>query len=279
MKYLRAAVIVLFLLGIEVYGASRIGDRLNRDGTIPVITSDREVLEIPCEYTEDMLTEGLMAYDGSDGDLTDQIMVRSLSHFQEKGISEVNYVVFDSSNQSAAFTRPVRFTDYESPRFTLTEPLVFQTGRGGRAMDRIGAVDSVEGDISSLVIQTGSNINYSEAGDYAIQVEVTNSFGDFQTAGLPVHIVDSIPSAVRLDLASPLIYVGLGGEFDPMTYAPAVAGPEAGAEDAELRAESGVNTMEPGVYEVRYQAVRPGENEESAGEVLGETWMIVIVRE
>ena len=74
MKLLRAVVVVLFLLGIEVYGAAWIGDRLNRDQTIPEITSDREMLEVPSAYTEDMLLEGLSAYDGLDGDLTDQIV-------------------------------------------------------------------------------------------------------------------------------------------------------------------------------------------------------------
>ena len=112
MKLLRAVVVVLFLLGIEAYGAAWIGDRLNRDQTIPEITSDREMLEVPSAYTEDMLLEGLSAYDGLDGDLTDQIVVRGLSHFQgEKGISQVSYVVFDSYNQSATFTRLVQFTD------------------------------------------------------------------------------------------------------------------------------------------------------------------------
>ena len=81
MKLLRAVVVVLFLLGIEVYGAAWIGDRLNRDQTIPEITSDREMLEVPSAYTEDMLLEGLSAYDGLDGDLTDQIVVRGTVPF------------------------------------------------------------------------------------------------------------------------------------------------------------------------------------------------------
>ena len=214
MKLLRAVVVVLFLLGIELYGAAWIGDRLNRDQTIPEITSDREMLEVPSAYTEDMLLEGLSAYDGLDGDLTDQIVVRGLSHFQgEKGISQVSYVVFDSYNQSATFTRPVQFTDYESPRFTLTEPLVFQAGRGGRAMDRIGAEDSVDGDISSLVIQSGSDVDYGEAGEYTIHVE--RSARLLQTEALPVHVLEVIPhqGSAGPEDAPPLSE--LGGDFRP----------------------------------------------------------------
>lgn len=280
MKLLRAVVVVLFLLGIEVYGAAWIGDRLNRDQTIPEITSDREMLEVPSAYTEDMLLEGLSAYDGLDGDLTDQIVVRGLSHFQgEKGISQVSYVVFDSYNQSATFTRPVQFTDYESPRFTLTEPLVFQAGRGGRAMDRIGAEDSVDGDISSLVIQSGSDVDYGEAGEYTIHVEVTNRFGDLQTEALPVHVLEVIPTRAQLVLRTPLLYLNLGEIFDPMAYAPSMFGPAAAGDVAEITAESTVDPSLPGVYQVHYRAVESGERDEEPGEILGETWMTVIVRE
>ena len=127
----------------------------------------------------------------------------------------MSYVVFDSYNQSATFTRPVQFTDYESPRFTLTEPLVFQAGRGGRAMDRIGAEDSVDGDISSLVIQSGSDVDYGEAGEYTIHVEVTNRFGDLQTEALPVHVLEVIPTRAQLVLRTPLLYLNLGEIFRP----------------------------------------------------------------
>lgn len=278
MKYLRAAVILLFLLGIGVYATYQAEACLNQDTTIPQLTSDRELLELPSSYTEDMLLEGLTAYDGRDGDLTDQIMVRGMSHFQEKGVSNVNYVVFDSSGQSASLTRPVRFVDYESPRYTLTEPLIFEAGRGGRGMDRIGAWDAVEGDISSQVVQTGSSVNYNEAGDYSIEVEVANRFGDLQSASLPVHIRDNVLDRAGLELAEPLIYISQGAMFDPMAYGPSITGLEEGNELTEIRAEAFVNTEEPGVYEVHYQAVFAGEGETS-GEILGETWLVVIVRE
>ena len=51
----------------------------SRDVSDPVITSDRDVLEIPCEYTQEQLMEGLTASDAEDGDLTDQIVAGSFS--------------------------------------------------------------------------------------------------------------------------------------------------------------------------------------------------------
>lgn len=287
MKYLRAAVVLLFLLGIGVYGAYQMELRISQDTTIPRITSDREQLELPCAYTEEMLLEGLTAYDDLDGELTDQIMVKEMSLFQEKGISNVTYIVFDSYGQSASLNRPVRFVDYESPQYTLTEPLIFEAGSGGRGMDRIGAWDMIDGDITSLIIQTGSNVDYKEAGTYSIQVEVTNRFGDLQSIALPVHVTERASSGIQMNLEAPLVYLPTGASFDPMSYAPALSGPEAGNEQAELRAESLVNTEVPGVYEVHYQVVlhEAGENEEEAenGEaaekLLGETWLVVVVRE
>ena len=55
----------------------------NRDPNEPEIVSDREILEIPCEYTQEQLLEGLTASDQEDGDLTSQIVAGSFSRFIE----------------------------------------------------------------------------------------------------------------------------------------------------------------------------------------------------
>ena len=98
------------------------------DPTIPVMTSDRDTLEVSVHYENDDLLEGLKASDEKDGDLTDHILVGEFSQFIEKGLCNLSYVVFDSSNQAATLTRRVYFTDYESPKLTLKSPLYSQKG-------------------------------------------------------------------------------------------------------------------------------------------------------
>ena len=180
MKYVKVAVIILFILSVGIFAAGMEKERRAEDPTKPVLTSDREILEISTSYEEADLLQGLTAQDGKDGDLTSEILVGEFSQFVEKGVSNLSYVVFDSSNQAATLTRKVKFTDYESPRLTLTEPLVFPAGKTENAMEFIGASDMIDASLSALVKQTESTIDYKNVGDYYIHVEVTNSFGDVE---------------------------------------------------------------------------------------------------
>ena len=289
MKYVRAAVILLFVLGLGVYGLSMAAQRQNQADAPPSIATDREVLEIPSAYTEDMLLEGLTAEDAQDGDLTDGIMVRGLSNFISAGVCNVSYVVFDSSNQSATLTRRVQFTDYAPPRFALTEPLIYPQGRIAQPLDRVQAMDVIDGDISSLVTLADSTVDYNTPGVYSITVEVTNSFGDSQTAELPVHVVETYPTETQIQLSQPLVYLQVGETLDPYAYMLPVTDTAGGENPLQLLVESDVNTQEPGVYQVRFIAIRdmtPAAGEEGEGEDVqtnvvteAETWMTVIVRE
>lgn len=275
MKFVRTIVIILFILAATAFGISKAVELKNRDTSIPEITSDREVLEIPCDYTEEQLMEGLTACDAKDGDLTAEIVAGNFSRFLSPGLCDLTYVVFDSSNQPGSLTRRVRFTDYHSPDFTLTDPLVFEESEGSytTVMDQIGASDMLEGDLSDWVIQTDSDANYQKSGDYHVQMEVTNSYGDTSSLSLPVHVVKSGSQSMEIVLSSWIVYLDPGSEIRPADYVTALYngnGESIGAEAVSW--ESGVDTQTPGVYEIHYTA-SDGQGHS------GETWMTVVVRE
>lgn len=275
MKFVRTIVIILFILAAAAFGISKAVELKNRDTSIPEIISDREVLEIPCDYTEEQLMEGLTACDAKDGDLTAEIVAGNFSRFLSPGLCDLTYVVFDSSNQPGSLTRRVRFTDYHSPDFTLTDPLVFEESEGSytTVMDQIGASDMLEGDLSDWVIQTDSDANYQKSGDYHVQMEVTNSYGDTSSLSLPVHVVKSGSQSMEIVLSSWIVYLDPGSEIRPADYVTALYngnGESIGAEAVSW--ESGVDTQTPGVYEIHYTA-SDGQGHS------GETWMTVVVRE
>ena len=174
MRFVRAGVVIIFILSLVVFGVSRVALFKDRDPNEPEIVSDREVLEIPCEYTQEQLMEGLTATDQEDGDLTSRIVEGSFSRFIEPGLCNLTYVVFDSANQPASLTRQVRFTDYHSPWFTLTEPLVFTEGEGSynEMMARLGAEDQLDGDLTDWITQTDTDVNYQRAGSYTTTLEL-----------------------------------------------------------------------------------------------------------
>lgn len=275
MRWIRTFIILFFILAAAVFGVSRVQEFRERDETIPVITSDREILEIPCDYTQDQLLKGLTAYDEKDGDLTDEIVAGNFSRFLSPGLCNVTYVVFDSSDQPGTLTRQVRFSDYHSPEFTLSEPLVFEEGRGSYSvvMERLGAQDLLDGDLSEWIVQTDTDANYQRAGEYHIQAEVENSYGDTSSVSLPVHVVKSGSQSVRIGLTSWILYLEQGGAVNPADYIGEVSGADGSRIDAgQVTWESSVDTQTPGVYEIHY-TVSDGRGQ------TGETWMTVVVRE
>lgn len=273
MKAIRAVVIIVFLAAVGIYGAAAYQENANKDPNRPRITSEEERITVPCDYTQEDIMGGLSAWDEEDGDLTGEILLGGLSRFTAPGVCRATYVVFDSANQAATLTREVEFSDYHSPQFTLAAPLVFREGESGNAISHVGATDVLDGDISDQVKMTENDISYLRVGDYTMKVEVSNSFGDFSDAVFPVHVVEKESQQLSLELASNLIYVEKDSAFSTDGHVTAVR-LEDGTEvsDAEITAESGVDTAVPGCYEVMYTA------EDSQGNQ-GTTWMIVMVQE
>lgn len=275
MRFVRAAVIIIFISALGIFGVSQAVELRNRDPHAPEITSDREVLEIPCEYTQEQLTEGLTAADQEDGDLTSQIVAGSFSRFVEPGVCNLTYVVFDSANQPGSLTRQVKFTDYHSPRFTLAEPLVFSEGEGSynEVMNRLGATDQLDGNLSDWITQTDTDVNYQRAGTYTATFEVSNSFGDIESQGLPIHVVASEGRSLEILLNTGIVYIEKGGAVDAAAYIEELLNAQGNNLDTGLvTSESNVDTQTPGCYEIHYQAADGQGN-------TGETWLIVIVEE
>ena len=273
MRLVKIGLIIVFLVSTGLFGVTGLMKLGSRGDEKPVIESDGETLEISCEYTKEDLLLGVTASDEEDGDLTDQIVAGSFSRFVDPGVTGLTYVVFDSQGQSASLTREVRFTDYHSPRFALSEPLVFREGEGSytEAMERLDAVDQLDGSRKDWIIQTDTDVNYSTAGNYTMSVEVTNSLGDTASAGLPVHVVNAQSRNVQIALTQGIVYLEAGEEIDPASYISGVTGPNGAALDpGTVSAQSGVDVNTPGCYEIHYQA------SDGAGNA-GETWLTVIV--
>ena len=272
MEFIRIIVIIFFIMGIGIYGQSSIVEKTSGDSTYPQIASDREVLEITCNYNDEDLLTGLKAYDQKDGDISDDILVGGISRFVTAGTSEVTYVVFDSNHNSTTFNRKVVFSDYRSPQISLSQPLVFTAGNGGDALSYIGANDLLDGDVSNLVTLQESNIIYQLVGDYSISVSITNSFGDYVDVTLPVHVIEENNQSIDIELSENIVYLNQGASFDPASYIYQVQdnnGNELAKRNVQY--QSNVNTSVPGVYEVEYNI--------SSNTGQGTTYLTVIVNE
>lgn len=273
MRFVRRAIIIFFILSIGIFGVSLVVQMQKWDRHAPQITSDRKILEISCDYTNEQLLEGLTATDEEDGDLTSQIIPGSFSKFIGEDLCNVTYVVFDSANQPASLTRQVRFTDYHSPRFTLTQPLVFTMDEGNynEVIERLGAVDVLDGNLSDWIIQKEAQVNYQTPGSYTITFEVSNSLGDTVSQTLPVHVTRA--SDLTIHLTQGIVYIPKGGSFNANDYIQELTNRQGNLLDTGMvHSESDINANTPGVYEVHYTAA------DGAGNT-AETWLTVIVEE
>ena len=275
MRIVRLGLIIVFLLSLGLFGVTEAAQFVLQDRTEPEITSDRDVLEITCDYTEEQLMEGLSASDEEDGNLTPQIIAGSFSRFIEDGVSDITYVVFDSADHPASLTRRVHFTDYHPPRFTLSEPLVFseQEGSYTEAMTRLGATDQLDGDLKDWITQTNTDVNYQKVGSYTMSVQVESSLGAVSELALPVHVVSAESRNVDIALTGGILYTSTGSEIDPMDYVREVTYSQGNQLDvSSVDASSDVDTSQPGVYEIHYEVSDSSGNN-------GETWLTVVVTE
>lgn len=275
MKIIKILTVAALILSFAVYGVSVITEYAEKDDTLPEIYSDREVLEATCATVGEHLTDGLSAQDGNDGDLTAQIVAGSATRFVTPGKYDVTYAVFDSSNQMATLTRRVHLTDYHSPRFTLSQPLVFDIDAASSVLIKkaIGAQDMLDGDLSEWVVVTDTTLTSQQTGDYEYAVQVSNSYGDTAQLRLPVHVVDFSDYKLKINLTSPIVYITPGEAFNPRSFLEGLYDKQGNKLEPELvRAEGSVDVYTPGMYEVKFQAADEAGN-------LGITWLTVVVQE
>lgn len=271
MRFLRYTVIIVFCLSLMIFIVSVIMDHINKDTSKPLLQSDREVLEIPCNYTPEQLLEGLSANDETDGDLTSQIVVGNMSRFIDKGTCNLTYAVFDSSNLSASLTRKVHFTDYHSPRFYASKPLVFNEKSGNitKLKEYLSVNDMLDGDLTNAIVYGTSNINFSLTGDYTYGLEITNSFGDTTTVQLPIHIIDE-KNTIDIQMTSGIEYISLNQNFNPSQWIKTVKTSNGKTlSQKNVKITSNVDVNKPGMYEIHYTI--------TSGNELGETWLTVFV--
>lgn len=252
MKILRYSVFILFLITLCAFVWFNI-TQLSEDDTFPSITIDKENLEVSITATTADLMAGVHAYDEKDGDITNKVIIESISRFTEPGVSIIKYAVCDNDNHVASASRKILYTDYTSPRFTLSDSLVFGVSQNINIRQLLGAVDSIEGDISNKVIITASDYSSSTTGVYYISAKVTNSKGDMISLQLPVYVEELSLSAPEVVLENYLLYRQVGDEFDIMENLISATDFQQNDLTAQVQIDTNLSFDKPGIYEVHYR--------------------------
>lgn len=273
MKLIRILISIIFVIVVGAWSVNLILSKTVRDHTPPVITSESDVLELSVNDDRNKLLEGLTATDDRDGDITDSILIGTHSKFISKGVCDITYLVFDSSNNVGKYTRRIKYTDYTEPVFSLTGPLMFSSGDTVSMFPKISLMDSLDGDISSKVKIVVNDVDSSKVGTYYVTFEASNSYADVVNRKLPVNIVNDPIDGPRIELSDYLIYVNIGDKINPKKYLKSVSDKyDSSTNTDKVSIISTVDTRSAGVHQVKYEYT------DSKG-LTGHTFLIVIVRE
>ena len=250
MKYVKILLVLLLAATAGLYSFQSVSEGLRGENTPPVIECSADPLEVSVRDPESALFAGLTASDKQDGDLTDHIYLTGLSKMVG-GTVKATYYVFDSDNNMASRTRQIRYTDYQSPRIEIVQPLIYSTTDSITLLDRLQVIDTIDGDITKSI--RVSSLTMTEiSGVYSVTLQVTNSMGDTVRVEVPVIQVERGASQSIIQLSKQLVYLSQGSSFNPRTYLLTVDTPNGPGTPGSVQIHNPVDMSTPGTYQVRY---------------------------
>ena len=275
-KWALLVITVLCCLGFAAY---LVYTRQIADNTPPEISFTSDLLEVSVEASEDDLLAGVSALDAKDGDVTNSILVEGISGLSSDQLAIVTYAAFDKAGNVAKSQRTLRYTDYHSPRFSLSAPLIFRSGSSFDLLKFISAEDVMDGILDNRIKATlvSGEGALNEEGIYEVEFRVTNSMRDTAYLTVPVEIYPVGLYNATVTLTDYLIYVQPGDLFDYNDYLDTL---QVGTEtislssipsDVSVSYNSDVNLNTPGTYSVTYTLKK--------GSYTGYTRLIVVVEE
>ena len=245
----------------------------------PRITMAQQELTLSVSDPDTRLLEGMAAADARDGDVTPSLIVEAVRGVVADKRFTVTYAAFDRAGNVAKAQRTVCYSDYTSPRFSLSAPLIFRAGISPDAFAPLSALDVFDGDLTGRIKGTllsgGSQLR--EAGDYTVQFRVTNSLGDTAYLTAPILLTDGGTGSAEITLKTYLLYLNVGDSFSPTDYLQEMkAGGQTilldRTEDGvELEIDSNVDTAVSGTYYVDYTV--------TYGRYTGRSRLLVVVED
>ena len=255
MRRLRTLSLTLFIASLILFGINYYRKSVYEDKTGPVFQIEDNVIEVSVKDDEKALLKGLTATDAADGDVTDSVIVESISPFTGTGRRIVNYAAFDSDNHVTHAKRELAYTDYRASQFHLSKPLSFAMN-ATNLLDGITVDDCIDGDLTkSVKLMSDEEIDTSHVGEYSARLKVTNSAGGVSYLPVTIEIYDASVQYRRpqLKLTDNVVYIEKGEYFDEKEYLSSIT----------INGTEYSMTEEAGTYGARY--LSPDETENTIG--------------
>lgn len=271
MRVLRLGTLILTAVTAAVFAVIFVTSTVTKDRTMPEINVPDTMLEVSVSATDEDLMKDVTATDEKDGDISERLLVESISRFSKTGYCKITYAACDYDNHVVTASRQLHYTDYTPPKFTLSRSPIFSIYGEINTNGLVGAVDCLDGDISQNVIIYSPDFREDEEGTFTIQATVTNSKGDIAEINIPM-IVEKIPrGAPEINLTNYLIYVKSGDKIPNWNdYVKECIDSTGLTADLAVSVKTNLDMQKPGNYLVNFYAT-------DANELTGHTAMLVVV--
>ena len=257
MRTLKIILCIATALSVLAFALAIYYTQFYKDVVPPEIRMDTDVITVSAADGDAALLRGVTAVDNRDGDISGTVLVDGVSQLTGPNSARVRYIVFDAAENSATASRTVVYSDYEAPRISILQPLIYDVGDTIALRGRVIARDCVEGNITERIRISSQDLSNRAAGVYHLTLWVMNRLGDVSTVSVPIIVREENPEAPVVDLTSYLVYLERGEEFDPKAYFQSYrdstqSNPRSFYDHLEVSGE--VDTDTPGTYEVTYSA-------------------------
>lgn len=237
---------IILIAALVIFGGYLCYAKVISDSTPPVVVCDSDEIVVSVKASDKTLMKGVTAVDKRSGDVTDSLVIESISTFADDERIIV-YAAIDEHGNVGRAHRTLKYKDYEPPTFELNGALRFSMGSQVQLLDKIAAKSTLDGDLSGNVKYTSSSyINTTSEGEYEVEYRVTDSTGTVSYLPVEVEIYNPLEEQIAVELSDYLIYLEKGSYFDPGQY---YVGASA---DGVLSISSDVDTDEEGIYMVEY---------------------------
>lgn len=266
MKKWRIGSVVLLLISTAVFTIFKVYERVDSDYVPPVISYPEEELSVSVGAKENELLKGVKAKDDKSGDVSESLVVESISDFTEEGVRTVTYAAIDNKGNVRRKERTLRYNDYQRPQFSLNGPLRYPVGKKMNVLDKVRAESVLDGDLTSNIkYALGENVNIQNAGKYPVEFRVMDSGGNTVYLNTELEMYNAEAERIKVSLKQYIVYLNTNDVFDPNVY-------YAGAnEEGTLEVQSHVDMSVPGVYFVDYIVHGQG--------TMGKNRLVVVVNE
>lgn len=215
----------------------------------PVITAPTHFLKVGAEFNP---MDGVTAYDLTDGDITSSVTIEYMEvDTSRPGIYWVQYIVTNSLGLMNYKDRTVLVFDMTTSPSIIANDHHLETGEPFEPLAGVYAYDLEDGDITPSIEVIENTVDTNMPGEYHVLYRVTDSDGNIaeHTSYITVNWSWMLYPEIYVDPY--MIYLELGGAFDPMQGVTATDATD-GDITSQIEVSSYVDTSMPGVYYVEY---------------------------